>query len=261
MSIPFVDRPPTEAEIERFRLFLSSHQDRLGNYFAKGEPVFSWLFKDVLVAALNIPSDEPKPPSVNTFVSAIVNRERKYAIYLKSFYSYEMEKFCRKNLIHSFTPSQYWSYLSRFGTTQQNYKENPSQIGSASIDLMRREEKGELEKSFYLFLLVGDEQSTSPRDVKKEFCFRLAQYYYPIDSYLINPTTLRWLISEEEDPDRYLRFKTHRKLVTFLRGYENDDLIFEIKIPEEKSTPLPDPPLPSRKKQKTTRKSVLDMEF
>ncbi len=257
MSIPFVDRPPTESEIERFRLFLSSYQDRLGNYYALGEPVYPWIFKDVFIAAFNIPCDEQIPPNGKTFGSTIVNREGKYTIHLKSFYSDELEHFCKEKLSCSFAHSKYWDYLSQFGTTQQNYKENPSQVGIASIDLMKSEEKAELDKIFYLFLFR--DQDPYSKDREKEFCFHLAQYPYFIDSYLVDPTALNWLVSREPAQNGLLTFRSRGKLATILRGYENDDLIFEVEIPEDEPTSLPEIPLPKRKKQKITP-SILDYQ-
>jgi Domain of unknown function (DUF4263) len=259
MSIPFVDRPPTESEIERFRLFLSSYQDRLGNPF-NGGPVYPWIFKDVLIAAFNIPTDEGVSTYRHPFGDSLANREGSYQIHLKSLYSNGLEDFCKKNLIHRFIPSKYWDYLSQFGITQQNYKEKASQVGSVSIDLMRSEEKAEFEKIFYLFLFIDRDRYFS-EDREPEICFRLAQYSYSIASYIIDPSILHWLVNEEPDSDTHITFGSRRKLATLLRGYENEDLVLEIKIPEDDPTPLPETPMTNRKKQKSTRKSLLEYEL
>ncbi len=257
MNIPFVDRPPTEAEIERFRLFLSSYQDRLGNYYAVGEPVFPWLFKEVLVAAFNIPDDEPISPYARSFGNVLVNREGMYMIHLKSLYTDEQESFCKENMTCSFVPSRYWDYVSQFGITQQNYKENPSKVGIASLELLKSEEKTELEKVFFLFLLV--DRRSYPSDTEQEICFHLAQYPHALDLSLAQSAAVHWLVSEEPDPDERLRLGN--PLTTLLRGYKNDDLLFEIKIPEDEPAPLPVFPSSNRKKQKISRKSLMASDF
>src|SRR5205823_4473865 len=81
-----------------------------------------------------------------------------------------------------------------------------------------------------------------------------------IDSYLVDPTALNWLVSKEPAQDALLTFRSRRKLATILRGYENDDLIFEVEIPEDEPTSLPEIPLPKRKKQKITPISILDYQ-
>lgn len=95
----------------------------------------------------------------------------------------------------------------------------------------------------------------------KEYCFHLAQYAYSVDSYLSDPTAVHWLVSEESDSDVRLTFRGRKPLATYLRGYENDDLTFEIKIPEVEPIPLPEIPPPNRKKQKVSRKSRLEYEL
>jgi hypothetical protein len=250
MSIPFVHRPPSESEVERFRLFLSSYQDRLGNYYPLREPVYPWIFKDVFSAAFNIPCDE----EISPYNSTIVNREGGYAIDLKSLYSDELERFCKEKLSRSFAFSTYWDHLSQFGITQQNYKDHPAQVCMASVNLMKSQEKAELEKSFYLFLFI--DQELSSEDSEKNLCFHLVQYPSFLDSSLVDPAALHWLVSEGPSQDRHLSFGIRETLVTLLRGYENDELVFEIEIPVDKPTSFPEIAVPKRKKQRVPLKSI-----
>ena len=256
MSIPLVDRPPTESEIERFRLFLSSYQDRLGNGF-EGEPVYPWIFRDVLRAAFNMPASAK--PSEDKLLAGgpLVNPEANYQINLKSLFCDELEDFCKKNLVHSLSPSSYWDHASQFGITRQNYRENALQVGIAAIDCLRDTEKTECEKLFYLFLFVNLDSYIS-KGSEKGISFYLAQYPYSIDSYCSNPSAIHWIVSEEKDSDIYLHFGGIREMATYFRGYENDELLIEIKIPEDEPAPAQRVPAPNRKRQKVTVKSLID---
>jgi hypothetical protein len=262
MSIRLVDRSPTESEIERFRLFLSSYQDRLGNPI-DGDPVHSWILKEVLIAAFNLPTDEQISPYRFPSGSPVVSREGNYQIHFKSLFSDELEDFCRESLVCSITPSKYWEYLAQCSIMQQNYQEIPSQVGSASIELMKREEKIEFEKIFYLFLIIDQDRPSYVQSREREIRFCLAQYSYSIDSYLDDLAALRWITSEASDSDVRLTFGGRRKFATFLRGYEHNDLVCEIKIPEPEEEPIwvSKTPLPGRKKQKITRTNMLEYEL
>ncbi len=100
-----------------------------------------------------------------------------------------------------------------------------------------------------------------PEDREQDFCFHLAQYPFFMASYLADPTALHWVISKEADQDRHLTFRGHRRFATFLRGYENDDLVLEIKIPEDEPRSLPETSQPNHTKQKVARKSALEYEL
>src|SRR3989304_572224 len=61
MTIPFVDRNPTRAEFERFRLILSTYQDGSGQQVLNGRTLPGWRdFERTVAVAFNGEAQENK---------------------------------------------------------------------------------------------------------------------------------------------------------------------------------------------------------
>src|ERR1700748_544438 len=120
MPQALVDRPPTEREVERLRLLLSTYQDGTGMYPAKGGlTVPGWRdFERAVALAFNGEAQENKAifdvllpsedkPGVNYGLSCKMRRELK-----------KLERTGRASLELSNSAGQFWDCLKRKGIDQ-----------------------------------------------------------------------------------------------------------------------------------------------
>lgn len=212
MSTPFIDRYPTPSEIERFRLFLSSYQTRLVSFGAE-EPVSFYLLADIISSAFNIPISNIYP-----FYKEGNDTSDRYRIYLKSLLVDNNNNFGRGKIVKTFDFSTYWGYLSDFGINQENYRDKASDMGIASMHLIYGK-KMNFEKSTCLLFSLGNYMCRSNND---KINFSLAQY-----PYFIDPTKLDWLCVNDEV---HSPIRNYKRTAIFLRGYEGQELIFEIRM-------------------------------
>jgi transcriptional regulator with XRE-family HTH domain len=163
LGVPFAERPPTEGEIERLRLILSTYQDGTGMLARDGNATLpGWRdFERSVALAFNGVALEnkdifdvrlPNPQSRGVFYGisckmkdSLTGVDRKGRTYLEL--SNALKKF--------------WDHLNSNGIYQPNYKEYPAEVGRALIELVSQWhqdtslDKGgnvDLSKSCYLTL-------------------------------------------------------------------------------------------------------------
>ena len=212
MNLPLIDRNPTEIELERFRLFLSSYQDRMGIIFNFSylEQV-STLLREIISAAFNLP-DQNNSDSSRIF---IYDKDKAVYYFIKLRTAIPDHLECANSRVYhfesSFSDNGFWERVSHFRINAQNYREDPAKTGVAAVNLIKPQNEGEysidLSKSSFLFLFNDSEEK-----------MQLVQYAYWAD-----PAKLNWLFGEDAT----------------LRGYENDNVLFEIRIPEARAKEIP----------------------
>jgi len=188
---PLVSRNPTENEIQKFRLILSTYQDGSGQLAIEGNKTLpGW--RDFERAVTTIFSGEaqenkyifdvlmPDPEQPGIFVGISCKMRRTLSDTIRTG---------RVTLELSNSSGKFWRELLRNGINQQNYATQPAVAGSALIDLVEswhkevRKENGgrvDLGKSYFLSLswnIKGDYQL----------------YKFPID--LPDPASLQWEFS------------------------------------------------------------------
>ena len=138
MSIPFIDRDPTQNEFERFRLILSTYQDGSGQQALRdGRTLPGWR-------------DFERSVAVAFGVSCKMRRTLK-----------DTMRTGRVTLELSNSSGKFWQRLSESGIHQQNYKNKPVEVARSLMiqEHEWHEEVGlkqggvvDLSKSFYLAL-------------------------------------------------------------------------------------------------------------
>jgi hypothetical protein len=163
MSIPFVDRPPTHAEFERFRLILSTYQDGSGMLVnSRGGTLPGWRdFERSIALAFNGSASEnkdifdvrlpdPNIKGVNYGISCKMRREMD-----------RVDRDGRVTIEMSNSARKFWDHLSTKDINQANYKNYLSEVGESLIELVQQwheevslENRGDvdLSKSSYLAL-------------------------------------------------------------------------------------------------------------
>jgi len=188
MTIPFVDRNPTKAEFERFRLILSTYQDGSGQLVLKdGRTSPGWRdFERSVGVAFGGASQEnkfifdvlfpdPKREGIYFGVSCKMRRTLN-----------DTKRTGRVTLELSNSSGKFWDRLGKKGINQQNYKEQPLKVAQELIyqenEWHTEADLGnggqvDLAKSFYLAL------SWNHQGEYQLFKFTLT---------LPEPSTLRW---------------------------------------------------------------------
>lgn len=124
MSIPFVERPPTSAETERFRLILSTYQDGSG-MLKRGERTLpGWGdFERSIAAAFKGRTTESK------WIYDVILQER-YGISCKMRKTLRnVETTGRVTIELSNAAGEFWDSVGKIGITQQNYQGYPDIVG------------------------------------------------------------------------------------------------------------------------------------
>jgi hypothetical protein len=135
MSIPFVDRDPTQKELERFRLILSTYQDGSGQQSLKdGRTLPGWrdFERSVAVAFGGMAQESkfifdvliPHPKKKDTFFGISCKMRRTLN---------DTKRIGRVTLELSNSSGKFWERLGKIGLHQQNYKENPLAVAQTLL--------------------------------------------------------------------------------------------------------------------------------
>ncbi len=163
MSQALVDRHPTEREVERLRLILSTYQDGTGMLQIENSMTLpGWRdFERAVALAFNGAAQESKAifdvllssedsPNVRYGLSCKMRRELN-----------KIERAGRVSLELSNSAGQFWDYLRTNGIDQSNYRSRPLEVGISLIEVVESwhqaaslEQGGfvDLTKSSYLVL-------------------------------------------------------------------------------------------------------------
>jgi len=158
--LPFVDRPPTQGEIERIRLLLSTYQDGTGMLEGGRQP--GWRdFERSVATALGGEAPESKY-IFDVLLHAQDGSDKQYGISCKmgkQLRRIERDKRAFMELSNSL--KKFWDYLNTKGITQTNWEDNPREVGIGLIELVHQWHRQEslvhggnvdISKSFYLVL-------------------------------------------------------------------------------------------------------------
>jgi len=163
MKMAFVDRDPTQAEIEKLRLVLSTYQDGSGQLVTKdGKTLPGWRdFERAFSATFGGKAQESK----FIFDVLLTDADRQgihYGISCKMRRTLnDTFRTGRVTLELSNSSGQFWRALEQRGLNQQNYKDKPNLAGEILIDVVGEWheavgfERGgsiDLSKSLYLAL-------------------------------------------------------------------------------------------------------------
>lgn len=168
MSIPFVDRNPTQNEFERFRLILSTYQDGSGQQALPNNrtlPGWRDYERSVAVAFGGIAQE-------NKFIfDVLLPDESRDEIYFGISCKMrrtlnDTKRTGRVTLELSNSSGKFWQRLDELGIHQRNYKSKPTEVAKALLDQEKEwhDEVGlkhggmvDLSKSFYLALSWNDQ--------------------------------------------------------------------------------------------------------
>ncbi len=212
MSLAFVDRNPTPAEIERLRLVLSTFQDGTG--MNAGGTLPGWRdFERAIAAVFGGIAQESK-----AVFDVLLNDEIKPDIYygLSCKMGDQLDRLERTK--HAFmelsnSAKKFWDYLNLHNISQSMFKNQPQQTGEALITLVEQwhqeisiERGGNIDtvNSFYLVLAYN-----------QRGWYQLLQF--PLK--LPNPKLLRW-----EFP---MRVRANQQIMGNLRAYQENRRVFE----------------------------------
>lgn len=186
MTVPFADRPPTDNEVERLRLILSTYQDGTGMMaVADGTTLPGWRdFERAVASAFNGIAQEskaiydvhiPEPEVADQYVGVSCKMRR------------ELNRIARDGRVTlelSNSAGKFWTRLGELGINQTNYKTRPKEVGGELLELVGSWHevvgKGgnvDAERSFYLSLSWS-------RDARYQL------HQFPIQ--LPDPGSLRW---------------------------------------------------------------------
>ena len=137
-GVPFAERSPTEGEIERLRLVLSTYQDGAGMLASDdGATLPGWrdFERSVAVTFSGVPSENkdifdvrlPDPQRQGVFfgISCKMRRELR-----------RLERYGRVTIELSNAAGEFWDYLNTKKISQSNYRSYPSEVGAALIELV-----------------------------------------------------------------------------------------------------------------------------
>ena len=162
-GVPFAERPPSEEEIERLRLILSTYQDGTGMLASDGGatlPGWRDFERSVALAFGGVAAESkdifdvrlPDIQRVGVFFGISCKMRRELA---------RVDRDGRVTIEVSNSAGKFWDDLNAKGIVQSNHKEHPADVGMALIDLVSQWhqdaslEKGgnvDLSKSYYLTL-------------------------------------------------------------------------------------------------------------
>ena len=163
MSQALIDRPPTEQEVERLRLILSTYQDGTGMLQVEsGMTLPGWRdFERAIALTFNGQAQESKS-IFDVLLSSEDRPNMRYGLSCKM--RRELNKINRTGRVTlelSNSAGQFWDYLKTKGIDQANYRNQPLEVGVSLIEVVERWhqavsiERGgivALNKSFYLVL-------------------------------------------------------------------------------------------------------------
>lgn len=213
MPQALIDRPPSEQEVERLRLILSTYQDGTGMLQVEdGMTLPGWRdFERSVALAFNGEAQESKA----IFDVLLSSEERSHIRYgLSCKMRRELNKLARTgraSLELSNSAGKFWDYLKTKGIDQRNYRDSPVEVGISLIELIEGwhqavsiESGGNVDLSRSSYLVLSWNQARY---------YQLHQFQLTMPS----PRTLNWHF-----PDNRLG-ETGRRLV----GAEGVGALFE----------------------------------
>jgi transcriptional regulator with XRE-family HTH domain len=204
-ELPFVDRPPTMHEVEKFRLILSTYQDGTGMLKDKVGTLPGWRdFERSVAAAFGGKALETK--GIYDVVIANPDHASQYGVSCKMRGTLgEVERKGRVSIEVSNASGEFWDAVKAAGLTQESYHEAPDIVGRILIELVEGWHNsvglgngGKIDNSRSFFLTLQWHRTTG----------RYQLFQYPID--LPEPTSLKWEV-------------TSRRLV----AYDQEGVLFE----------------------------------
>lgn len=215
-GVPFAERPPSEGEIERLRLILSTYQDGTGMLASDEDatlPGWRDFERSVALAFSGVASENkdifdvrlPDPNRAGAFFGISCKMRRELS---------KIDRNGRVTIEVSNSSGKFWDYLNANGIDQSNYREYPADVGKALVELVSQwhQESSldsggnvDLSKSCYLALSWN-----------KRGWYQLHQF--PIA--FPNPTALIW-----EFPVYTRKGEAHTG--RHLRGTDSKGVIFE----------------------------------
>jgi hypothetical protein len=214
MPIPLVERNPTKAEVEQFRLILSTYQDGSGQQALKGGFTLpGWRDFERTIALVYGGEAQESKYIFDVLVPSEGQRHVGISCKMRRTLD-DTKRTGRVTLELSNSSGSFWDRLGLKGINQQNYKEYPLEVAKillATEDEWHRKvgvESGgnvDLSHSFYLAL------SWNKKGEYQLFKFPLA---------LPEPTELNW-----DFPVRYE--KGEKKFSRRLRGQDSHGTLFE----------------------------------
>lgn len=138
MPQALIDRPPTEREVERLRLILSTYQDGIGMLqIDKGMTLPGWRdFERAVALAFNGEAQESKA----IFDVLLPSEDRPHVSYgLSCKMRRELNKIKRTGRVSlelSNSAGQFWDYLRAKGIDQRNYRDRPLDVGVSMIEVV-----------------------------------------------------------------------------------------------------------------------------
>lgn len=163
MDLPLIDRPPTQAEVERIRLLLSTYQDGTGMLASKDgtHTLPGWRdFERSVALALRGKASESK---------AVFDVTLKREDTSNPHYGLSCKMRCELNRLDrdqrvtievSNSAGDMWKYLLQHQLHQQNYRGDPHKVGNALLELVNIWHQQasishniDVLKSYYLILL------------------------------------------------------------------------------------------------------------
>jgi len=192
MSLAFVHRPPTSRELLKLRLLLSTYQDGTGQLFDKkiGATLPGWRdFERAVALALGGEAQESKA-IFDVLLPDPVRSGIHYGISCKMRQTLKyVERTSQVTVEVSNSTRKFWDALKANGLYEDNYGDDPKQMGKVLIDLVESWHDAvsikhggnvDLTGSFYL-MLQWDKASQ-----------RYQLFQFPIA--LPNPDALHWVV-------------------------------------------------------------------
>ena len=189
-----VDRPPTNKDFQRFRLILSTFQDRTGMLAAgDGKTLPGWRdFERAVALTFDGYAAESKH-IFDVHLEVPGKPDEKYGISCKMRGELNrVDRDGRVTIELSNSVKKFWAHLETKGINQINYKSHPKEVGAGLIELVQRwhndvsldnGEEFSLENSCYLVLSWN-----------REGCYQL--HMFPLE--LPNPDDLNWYFPKYE---------------------------------------------------------------
>ena len=162
-KVPLAERVPTENEIERLRLLLSTYQDGTGMLQAEaGLTLPGWRdFERAVALAFHGEAQESKAV-FDVLLRSQTRAGRHYGVSCKM--RRELDRLVRDGRVTielSNSAGQFWTYLKTKGINQSNYQKHPAKVGAALLELVEswhqalslsRSGQLDLKRSCYLVL-------------------------------------------------------------------------------------------------------------
>ena len=138
MPQALVDKPPTENEVEKLRIILSTYQDGTGMLQVEnGMTLPGWRdFERAVALAFDGEAQESKA-IFDVLLQDEVSPLIKYGLSCKM--RRELDKIDRTGRVSlelSNSAGQFWSYLRTTGIDQRNYRDRPFDVGVALVELV-----------------------------------------------------------------------------------------------------------------------------